>query len=108
MPTLLKAMDGYKTYAGCILSVAIAAYAYHYYPTEFPLKDLIGSILLAGVFVTNRMGNKADTAKVIESTNNQTITLTKQVDRAVDVAPCAENSLNKAVDAIVNRQNNQN
>ena len=111
MRDLTKALDGYKTYMGCLLSVAIAVYAYHYYPSEFPLKDLIGTILLALAFINSRMGNKSDTAKVIAATSAQTVTLTEQVDKAIAIPPCdspvTNNSLDKAVDAIVNRQNSK-
>jgi hypothetical protein len=100
---LLKALDGKKTYISCVFSVVIAGVAY--YLKMITLVELVGTVMAAITFILNRSGNKADAQKVIKATSTQ-------VEKAISIVPCKQdetnNTLNKAVDAIVNPQNIEN
>jgi len=109
MAETMKPFDGYKTYAACIFTVLLSAVGFYY--ERVSLEVLIYTVLGALIFISNRMGNKADVKKVIEATTVQTETLIasnkEHIEKALAATPVCkeEDSFDKSVSEIIKAPN---
>ena len=101
---LLDLMDGKKTYLACIFAIAVGGVC-TFYLGKMEVKEFVEICLFASIFIFKRMGSKSDAAKIIAATE-------KQIEKAIAITPCSatetKDSLDKAVDSIINTEKNQN